>query len=174
MGRQFGLVGRFPHWRSHRVCSVRDTDPKRQRGIINPNRAEVKPLAIDGRQEYVALMLRSGHWGAGPPHDRRCIKESPMTVPRRRWMALTAGAVVAGLAPFRETSGALAGGLTFEIYKDAKQEFRWRLKASNGQVIATSGQGYKSKADCRHGIEVIQKEAAEAKVIEAEEKSKKA
>jgi uncharacterized protein YegP (UPF0339 family) len=89
-------------------------------------------------------------------------------------MVLTAGALVAGLAPVRETNAALAGGLTFEIYKDARQEFRWRLKASNGQVIATSGQGYKSKADCRHGIEVIQKDAADAKVTEAQEKSKSA
>jgi uncharacterized protein YegP (UPF0339 family) len=59
-----------------------------------------------------------------------------------------------------------AAGLTFEIYEDAKKEFRWRLKASNGQVIATSGQGYKAKADCRHGIELIQKEASKAKVEE--------
>jgi uncharacterized protein YegP (UPF0339 family) len=57
--------------------------------------------------------------------------------------------------------------LTFEVYKDAKDEFRWRLKAGNGQVIATAGQGYKSKADCEHGIQIIKDGAAEAKVEEA-------
>lgn len=32
---------------------------------------------------------------------------------------------------------------TFEIYKDAKKEWRWRLKASNGKIIADSAESYK-------------------------------
>jgi hypothetical protein len=55
----------------------------------------------------------------------------------------------------------------FEVYKDARGEFRFRLKASNGQVIAT-GEGYKSKASCMNGIESIKKNAPEAKVVEVE------
>jgi len=55
-------------------------------------------------------------------------------------------------------------GLTFEIYKDRKEEFRWRLKAANGNIIATSGEGYNAKEDCKKGIEAIQKGAATAKV----------
>jgi len=55
-------------------------------------------------------------------------------------------------------------GLTFEIYKDRKEEFRWRLKAANGNIVATSGEGYKAKEDCKKGIETIQKGAATAKV----------
>jgi uncharacterized protein YegP (UPF0339 family) len=55
-------------------------------------------------------------------------------------------------------------GLTFEIYKDRKEEFRWRLKASNGNIIATSGEGYKAKADCTKAIESIKAGAASAKV----------
>lgn len=54
--------------------------------------------------------------------------------------------------------------LTFEIYKDAKEEFRWRLKAGNGQNIASSGQGYKAKADAEKAIETIKQGAAKAKV----------
>lgn len=54
--------------------------------------------------------------------------------------------------------------LTFQVYKDEGGAFRWRLRAANGQVIATSGQGYKAKADCLHGIELIRKEAGKAKV----------
>jgi uncharacterized protein YegP (UPF0339 family) len=53
---------------------------------------------------------------------------------------------------------------TFELYKDNKKEFRWRLKASNGKIIATSGEGYVAKADCEHGIELLKKECASAKV----------
>jgi uncharacterized protein YegP (UPF0339 family) len=89
-----------------------------------------------------------------------------MNLARRRWMGVTAGAVAGGLVAPAALATTEAAGLTFEIYEDAKKEFRWRLKASNGQVIATSGQGYKAKADCRHGIELIQKEASKAKVEE--------
>jgi uncharacterized protein YegP (UPF0339 family) len=88
-----------------------------------------------------------------------------MKMARRRWFGVTAGAFAGGVAA-RAALGnaAAAAGLTFEIYLDAKKETRWRLKAANGQVIATSGEGYKAKADCRHAIEVIQKEASQARV----------
>jgi uncharacterized protein YegP (UPF0339 family) len=59
--------------------------------------------------------------------------------------------------------------LTFEPYEDAKQQHRWRLKATNGQIIATSGQGYKDKRDCENAIDVIKKGAEKAKVEEAAE-----
>ena len=49
--------------------------------------------------------------------------------------------------------------LKFEVYQDAAQEFRWRLKAGNGEVLATSGQGYRAKTDCQKGMERIEKEA---------------
>ena len=52
----------------------------------------------------------------------------------------------------------------FEIYKDKAGEFRFRLKATNGQVIVT-GEGYKAKASCMNGIESIGKNAPEAEVI---------
>ena len=55
----------------------------------------------------------------------------------------------------------------FEIYKDKGGDYRFRLKASNGQVIA-SGQGYKSKASCLNGIESIKKNAPEAPIEETE------
>ena len=42
----------------------------------------------------------------------------------------------------------------FEVFEDTKKEFRWRLKASNGKIIATGGEGYVAKADCEHGIEL--------------------
>ncbi len=53
----------------------------------------------------------------------------------------------------------------FEVYKDKKGEFRFRLKASNGQVIAI-GEGYSTKKACLNGIDSIKKNAANAKVIE--------
>jgi uncharacterized protein YegP (UPF0339 family) len=56
--------------------------------------------------------------------------------------------------------------LEFETYTDAAKDKRWRLKSTNGQIIASSGQGYKDKRDCEHAIDVIKKGAAKAKVEE--------
>ena len=54
----------------------------------------------------------------------------------------------------------------FELYADAKGEYRRRLKASNGQVIATGGEGYSSKATAKAGIESVKKNAPEAPIEE--------
>jgi uncharacterized protein YegP (UPF0339 family) len=56
----------------------------------------------------------------------------------------------------------------FEIYQSKNGEYRFRLKASNGQIIAT-GQGYKSKASCLNGIESVKKNAPEADVVESKD-----
>jgi uncharacterized protein len=54
----------------------------------------------------------------------------------------------------------------FELYKDAKGEFRWRLVASNGQTIATSGEGYKAKDSAKAGIDSVKKNAPTAAIEE--------
>jgi uncharacterized protein YegP (UPF0339 family) len=51
----------------------------------------------------------------------------------------------------------------FEMYQDKKGEYRFRLKAGNGQVIAT-GEGYTTKKACLNGIESIRKNAPDAKL----------
>ncbi|WP_427886279.1 YegP family protein [Kribbella sp. GL6] len=52
----------------------------------------------------------------------------------------------------------------FELYKDKSGEFRFRLKAGNGEVIATSSESYKTKASALNGIDSIKRNAAEANV----------
>ena len=54
----------------------------------------------------------------------------------------------------------------FEVYADKKGEFRFRLKATNGEIIATS-EGYKSKPSCLNGIESVKKNVVDAPVTEA-------
>ena len=49
----------------------------------------------------------------------------------------------------------------FELNEDAAGKFRFRLKASNGQVIAT-GEAYESKASALNGIESIRENAGDA------------
>ena len=53
----------------------------------------------------------------------------------------------------------------FEVYSDKAGEFRFRLKALNGQVIAVS-EGYKAMASCMNGIESVKKNAVDAKIVE--------
>jgi len=56
----------------------------------------------------------------------------------------------------------------FEIYQDKRGEFRFRLKASNGQAILTS-EGYKGKSGCTNGIASVQKNAPDAGRYESKE-----
>ena len=52
----------------------------------------------------------------------------------------------------------------FEMYKDKAGEFRFRLKARNGEIIAT-GEGYKAKASCLNGIDSIRRNAPDAEIV---------
>ena len=55
----------------------------------------------------------------------------------------------------------------FEIYTDKKGEFRFRLKARNGEIIAVS-EGYVAKAGCMNGIESVRNNAPDAEVVKEE------
>ena len=55
----------------------------------------------------------------------------------------------------------------FEIYADKAGELRFRLKATNGQIIGVS-EGYKSMTSCVNGIESVKKNAVDAKVEKQE------
>lgn len=54
---------------------------------------------------------------------------------------------------------------SFEVFQDAKGEYRFRLKAANGEIISVS-EGYKKKASCLKGVESLRRSAPEAKVVE--------
>ena len=53
----------------------------------------------------------------------------------------------------------------FELYNDKAGNWRFRLKAGNGQVIAV-GEAYESKAAAQNGIESVKKNAPDATVVE--------
>ncbi|MCQ2193747.1 MAG: YegP family protein [Paludibacteraceae bacterium] len=53
----------------------------------------------------------------------------------------------------------------WEVYKDKAGEFRFRLKATNGENIAI-GEGYKAKASLMNGIDSIKRNAPEAQIVE--------
>lgn len=55
----------------------------------------------------------------------------------------------------------------FEVYQDKAGEFRFRLKARNGQIVAT-GESYKQLASCLNGVESIKRNAPDAEVVKEE------
>ena len=58
----------------------------------------------------------------------------------------------------------------FEIFKGKDGQFYFRLRAPNGEIIASS-EGYTSKQNCKNGIESIQKNAAGAEIVEVDSDS---
>lgn len=55
----------------------------------------------------------------------------------------------------------------FEIYRDKKGEYRFRLKASNGEPILAS-EGYTAKSGCKAGIDSVRKNVANAEITDSE------
>ena len=51
----------------------------------------------------------------------------------------------------------------FEVYTDSKGQFRFRLKAANGEIVAT-GESYASKAGALKGVDAVKRAAASAEV----------
>ena len=80
--------------------------------------------------------------------------------------ALVAGAVGLSIpeATAQKDKGKAAATAVFELYKDKSGEFRFRLNNSEGTLLASSGKGYKTKADCQKVIDAIKKDAASAKL----------
>ena len=56
----------------------------------------------------------------------------------------------------------------FEVYKDKAGEFRFRLKAENGETIAVS-EGYTTKSACKNGIASVKRTAPVAEIVELED-----
>lgn len=74
-------------------------------------------------------------------------------------------AAIAKLEDQTEENFASVTNPKFEIYKDKGGEFRFRLKAKNGENIAAS-EGYVSKTSCKNGIESVRKNSQGASIVE--------
>lgn len=57
-------------------------------------------------------------------------------------------------------------GPRFEVYQDEAGEFRWRLVAANGEIVA-SGEGHTRLEDAERAIETVRELAASAAVVTA-------
>jgi uncharacterized protein YegP (UPF0339 family) len=43
----------------------------------------------------------------------------------------------------------------FDVYRDAKREWRWRLVAGNGEQVAASGEGYLRRSDAIAAVHLV-------------------
>src|SRR3954469_9687420 len=84
-------------------------------------------------------------------------------------LALVLGVVILGSPaprPAAAAEGDKKAKATFEVYKDKAGEFRWRLRAQNTKVLATSSEGYSEQRRCLSGVESRKREVADARVVE--------
>ena len=45
--------------------------------------------------------------------------------------------------------------MTFYIFRDSNQQWRWHLTAANNRIIASSGEAYHNKQDCLNAIGLV-------------------
>lgn len=57
----------------------------------------------------------------------------------------------------------------FEILRDVRGEYRWRLRSANGQILAIGGEGFKSKSGAENGIAAVKRDAADAAIVDDSE-----
>lgn len=74
-------------------------------------------------------------------------------------------APIAGVENQTEEDCVVLGHPKFEMYQDKAGEFRFRLKARNGKIIAVS-EGYTAKAGCLNGIDSVKNNAPDSPVVE--------
>lgn len=55
--------------------------------------------------------------------------------------------------------------MKFEAYQDAAGEWRWRLKAKNGRVVADSAEGYKTRTRCIYAMWAIRDHSRDASIF---------
>ena len=55
----------------------------------------------------------------------------------------------------------------FEVYKDKAGKYRFRLKAGNGEIVA-SGEAYETLASAKGGCEAVQRAADGATIVETD------
>ena len=57
--------------------------------------------------------------------------------------------------------------MRFEVYRDKAGEYRWRLLAANGQIVADSGEGYTRREDAHRAIGTLLKDICDVVIVDA-------
>src|SRR5262245_22586039 len=100
--------------------------------------------------------------GRGDPPDEPPSGDPGRRASGPRWLSSSPDLVL----PRSYWDDIWEGDVKFVIYADSGGSYRWRLVASNGQTVATSGESFSSKANARRAAENVREGAGAAEVVE--------
>lgn len=72
---------------------------------------------------------------------------------------------LAAVEDLTQADGSVPANPKFQVYQDRARQYRFRLKARNGETIAVS-QGYAAKSSCIQGMESVRRNAPTAETVE--------
>jgi uncharacterized protein YegP (UPF0339 family) len=84
----------------------------------------------------------------------------------RRRATIGAGELLAHpeVADIAEAIGLSAAAAAFEVYRDRRRNFRWRLRRASGEIIAASGQSFPTQQDCEADVRRVRENAPSASI----------
>ncbi|ELZ44207.1 hypothetical protein C464_15280 [Halorubrum coriense DSM 10284] len=135
-------------------------------GLEYPDDEEANGRSGDGESKatFEVYEDRGGEWRWRLVHDNGNIIADSGEGYASESNATDAVERVAEYAP---DAGALAAGsAAFEIYEDAAEEWRWRLRHRNGNVLADSGEGYASRSNAVEAVTKVKAGAPGAETVE--------
>jgi uncharacterized protein YegP (UPF0339 family) len=62
----------------------------------------------------------------------------------------------------------------FEVYKDKKSEYRWRLLSQNGEPVATGSEGYSEKRGAMNAVKKLKDWASTDNIVDIEKAAEEA
>jgi uncharacterized protein YegP (UPF0339 family) len=86
----------------------------------------------------------------------------------KAWSVLLGAANILAEPAAQDGKGTeVASAAKFELYADNSGKYRWRLQATNGQTIASSGQSFASKSNAHEAAETVRRAAPSGEIVEA-------
>ena len=98
----------------------------------------------------------------GAPAEVEAVPAPKKTSAKAAAPADAAGAPEAEAATDDTASAATMAARAFEIHEDKAGDWRWRLRATNGELVAMSEQGFSSKSGVVRALDVVRRNVAEA------------
>ncbi|GAA0725728.1 uncharacterized protein YegP (UPF0339 family) [Halorubrum trapanicum] len=138
-------------------------------GLEFPDDEDAEGRAGDGESKatFETYEDRGGSWRWRLVHDNGNVIADSGEGYASRSNAVEAVERVSEYAP--DASALAAGSAAFEIYEDAAEEWRWRLRHRNGNVLADSGEGYASRSNAVEAVTRVKANAPGAETVEKQE-----
>ena len=135
-------------------------------GLEFPDDEDAEGRAGDGESKatFEAYEDRGGSWRWRLVHDNGNVIADGGEGYASKSNATDAVERVAEYAP--DANALVAGSAAFEIYEDAGEEWRWRLRHRNGNVLADSGEGYASRSNAVEAVTRVKANAPGAETVE--------